>query len=114
MNNTDVYEQVPDAPNALRRLEHLVELLEEGMRSPTSPLTASDWNDLRGEGRDRSANHRDIPTIIPDIANKRSWSVQAQFRLMERFHSRRLSVSSHDLRNRLDRLDGKEEYRRIR
>lgn len=43
----------PEPPNTIRSREHLVDLLNEGLRSPTHPVTDDTWEDIRAEVRRR-------------------------------------------------------------
>ena len=51
-----------EPPDSVRSREHLMELLEEGMRSPVSAMTAQDWNDIRSAVRERSARRKVLPS----------------------------------------------------
>jgi len=49
-------------PGTVRNREHLIELLEEGMKSPVSPMTAQDWKDIRHAVRECSARRNGLPS----------------------------------------------------
>jgi hypothetical protein len=58
-------EIVAESPNTVRSREQLIELLDEGMRSPVSAMTSQDWSDIRRDVLDRSARRKGLPTVNP-------------------------------------------------
>lgn len=49
----DLAAGLPDPPFAVRSRDHLIELLREGMNSPTHPVTEQTWEPIRQEVRRR-------------------------------------------------------------
>ena len=60
LSNRLLTDTVTESHNAPNTREHLLEMLEVGMKSPTSPMTSQDWDDIRREVRERSARRREL------------------------------------------------------